>query len=157
MLAMGGSRNIRGPAIAALSILAFVLAASSSAGAAVKPATMHLTAVVKKDNEGGAKGDKIVLSLLSGKKVVGSARFPGCQGAGTSVLCAGSVSIEGLGTDLETFVTFECSLVSPKCKAGTGLLEAKGGATKDTITLKIEPDQIEPGVTFPVIVAPAPK
>jgi hypothetical protein len=45
--------------------------------------------------------------------------------------------------------------VTPKCKPGTGLLELKGGATKDTITLKIEPDQIEPGVRFPVTVAPA--
>jgi hypothetical protein len=151
------ARQIRRPTIAAVAILALVIAAASPAAAVAKPETMHLTAVVMKDVEGGAKGDKIVLSLLSGKKVVGSARFPGCQGAGTSVLCGGSVSIEGLGTDLETFVTFECSLVTPKCKPGTGVLETKGGATKGTITLKTEPDQIEPGVRFPVIVTPAGK
>jgi hypothetical protein len=146
------TRQLRRPTIVAVAIL--VLAFASSAGATARPETMHLTAVVMKDVEGGAKGDKIVLALLSGKKVVGSARFPGCEGAGASVLCQGSVSIEGLGTDLETFVTFECSLVAPKCKPGTGPLEAKGGADKGTITLKIEPDQIEPGARFPVIVEP---
>jgi hypothetical protein len=95
-----------------------------------------------------------VLSLLDSKKVVGSARFPACEGAGASIICQGSVSIEGLGTDLETFVTFECSLVTPKCKPGTGTLETRRGADKGTITLKTEPDQIEPGARFPVIVEP---
>jgi hypothetical protein len=44
--------------------------------------------------------------------------------------------------------------VTPKCKPGTGPLETKGGADKGTITVKIEPDQIEPGARFPVIVEP---
>ena len=152
---MPNARRIRRPTIAAVAILAIAIAAASPAAAVARSKTMHLTAVVMKDVEGGAKGDKIVLSLLNGRKVVGSARFPACEGAGASVICQGSVSIEGLGTDLETFVTFECSLVSPKCKPGTGSLETKAGATKGTITLKIEPDQIEPGARFPVTVEPS--
>jgi hypothetical protein len=149
------ARRIRRSTIVAVAILAIAITTASPVAAVARTKTMHLTAVVMKDVEGGSKGDKIVLSLLSGKKVVGSARFPACEGAGASVLCRGSVNIEGLGTDLETFVTFECSLVSPECKPGTGSLETKGGADKGTITLKIEPDQIEPGARFPVIVEPA--
>jgi hypothetical protein len=80
-----------------------------------------------------------------------------CRWGGTSVLCAGSVTIEGLGMKLETVVTFECSLVCLRAKPGPACSRPGSGRRSTPSTLKTEPDQIERGVTFPVIVAPAPK
>jgi hypothetical protein len=149
---MSRSRRIFGIAIA---VFALVPLGVAVAGA---PGTQHLTAHVIKANSGATQRDKIVLTLDQGSKNVGSARFPGCEGTGTSFVCGGTVSVDGLGSNLQTFVTFECPPKPPfKCLPGTGGLDTKQGLEKGTITLKTQPDKITPGASFPAIVAPAPR
>jgi hypothetical protein len=143
-------------AIAALVVLVVVPLAT----AAGKTKKLHLTALVKKDVPGKAsaasQGEKIVLSLNEGKKVVGSARFPGCEGTGTSFICGGTVSLDDLGTNLATLITFECPPEPPfTCKPGIGSLATKSNVVKGTITLKVQPEKIKAGAKFPVIVAEA--
>jgi hypothetical protein len=147
---MSKSGRICGIAIA---IIALVPIATALARA---PKKMHLTAHVTKEAS-GKQGDKIVLALDEGGENVGSARFPRCEGTGTSFVCGGTVSIDGLGSNLGTLITFECPPKPPfKCLPGVGGLATKDGAARGTITLETQPKKIVTGASFPAIVSPAP-
>lgn len=137
----------------AIPILALTLLGTAMAGG---PKKLSLTAHVTKEAD-AKQGDKIVLALDQGNKNIGSARFPGCAGTGTSFICGGTVNVDGVGSNLSTLITFECPPKPPfKCLPGVGALETKGGAVKGTITLKTQPEKIVVGASFPAIVAPAP-
>jgi hypothetical protein len=138
----------------AIAVLALVPIGAALARA---PKKMNLTAHVTKAASSARQGDKIVLALDQGSKNVGSARFPSCEGTGTSFVCGGTVSVDGIGSNLSTLITFECPPKPPfKCLPGVGGLETKSGAVKGTITLKTQPEKIVAGASFPAIVAPAP-
>jgi hypothetical protein len=152
----GGQRR-RGLHIGAVTIAVLAPAALGTALAA-KPKTQHLTAHVTKDASSATKGDKIALALEKGAKTVGSAQFPGCEGTGTSVICGGTVSVKGFGTNLKTIVTFECPPKPPfKCLPGVGSLATAKGVVKGTITLKTQPEEIVAGASFPATVSPVPR
>jgi hypothetical protein len=146
---MKKSGRICGIAIAVLALVPI------GAALARAPKKMQLTAHVTKAASSSRQGDKIVLD--QGNENVGSARFPGCEGTGTSFICGGTVSVDGIGSNLSTLITFECPPKPPfKCLPGVGGLETKSGAIKGTITLKTQPEKIVAGASFPAIVAPAP-
>jgi hypothetical protein len=148
---MRNGRRICGIAIAILALIPI------GAALARAPKKLHLTAHVTKAVPGAEQGDKIVLSLNEGNRSVGSARFPDCEGTGTSFVCGGTVSVDGIGSNLATLVTFEWPPKPPfKCMPGIGALATKTGATKGTITLKTQPEKIVAGASFPAIVASAP-
>lgn len=156
-VSQGGRRRARRALVISTAILALsaftiagALAQTKAAGKATK---LHLTALVTADNVIPKKGAKLVLSLKDGKKTVGGATFPGCQGAGTDVDCGGTVSIKGLGTGLQTLVVFSCPTTPPfTCKPGKGVLVTKAGNKKGTILLKVQPSKLKKGARFPVVV-----
>jgi hypothetical protein len=148
---MRRSRQICGIATALLVVIPLGTAVAG------KPAKLNLTARVTKASSSAKQGEKILLALKQGPKTVGSTHFPGCAGTGTSFICGGTVSLDGIGSNLATIVTFQCPPKPPfTCLPAVGTLMTKKGAVKGTITLKTQPEKLTPGATFPAIFAPGP-
>ena len=131
----------------------------------MKAMTLHLTALVTKDrfvnlNNRGSR-EAVAFTLQdSGGKAVGKINFPQCVFAG-SFICStangGAISVKGVGSQLESFVTFAV-FQDGTTGFGNGDLK-KNEKVLATITLKVKPSDkantpsFQKGKRFPAIVA----
>lgn len=126
-----------------------LLALAPLAGASKKPKKLHLTATVSK----GSVTGPIVFAMTKGGKAVGSANYPSCERSGERLFCEGTVTVHGLGTNLESVLGFECTSSSlSHCNPGLAGLGFKHGASKGTMELKVQLKKLKPGLAFPVLV-----
>lgn len=139
--------------VLAVSLVALTATAPAQGGhsaSAKKGQRLHLTALVKKASQGGST-QTVKLALEKKSKTVGNAKFPGCAGTGSSIVCGGKVTIKHMGRGMDTIITWSCETTPPfKCLPGKGTL-TKHGKAVGTIKIKKKPFY-KKGETFPVLV-----
>lgn len=140
--------------IAALAVVWASAGLASGATGSSGGKTLHLTGKVTKLKGVATPSPNITLILLSGQSAVGRIHFPGCSGAGVSVICGGLVRIKNVGKGSVLF-TWTCSNVAhaSHCVKSVTSPLSHGANTLATITLKTKfAAMVHLHHTFPVTV-----
>jgi hypothetical protein len=102
------------PAVVAVSLVVVLMGLAATgpspggASTSKKPKTFHLTAVVKKADQ-RPPAQTVKLALTKNGRRVGTVKFPGCEGTGTSTICGGTVTIKHVGRQMTALFTWSGS------------------------------------------------